>query len=73
MFEGAKQQCVTDCYNVCEKCGEKNDYNKKNIVITHAGISRICRKCSQEYMIEETKRYDERNNQQYVPRITSFK
>lgn len=73
MFEDAKQKCFTDCYHVCEKCGAKNDYNNKNIVTTNGWISRICRKCSQESMIQETKRYDERNHQQYVPRITLLK
>ena len=73
MFEDALKISEDDCWNVCEWCGAEGGYDGENLVTTSGWISRICKKCAKEKAENETKRFDEYNNQLYVPRITLFK
>ena len=73
MFDDAIKKCEEDCYNVCEFCGASGGYKNQNMVNTSGWIHRICRDCSQKQMIESTKMFDEKNNQEYISRITLFK
>ena len=73
MFNDALNTCERECSEVCEICGASGGYNNENIVQTSGWVSYICKKCSQKQIIEQTKRFDERNEQEYIPRITLFK
>ena len=73
MMREAVDACEEECWNTCETCGAEGGYKGENLVTTSGWISRICRKCSKKITEDETKRYDERNNQEYEPRITLFR
>lgn len=70
------RSCEEKCWDTCEKCGEENNFDKSNIITTSGWISRICKKCSQKIMENETKIFDEHHpNDKYngIDRITLFK
>ena len=65
-----------DCWNTCEICGEKNNYEKSNIITTSGWIKRICKKCSQKSFEQSTEEFDKNHPEDKyygINRITLFK
>ena len=72
MFSDALKTVEDECWNTCELCGKKNDYKQKEIVMTRDWMTRICRTCAKNYEDGLVKKFDEKNNREYKPRIISF-
>ena len=73
LFDDALRTAEDECWNVCEWCGAEGGYNGENLITTSGWISRICKKCAKIAEENNTKRMDNFNNKEYIPRITMFK
>ena len=70
------KNCEEKCWDTCERCGEENNFDKSNIITPDGWISRICKKCSQNIIENETKIFDKNHsNSKYngIDRITLFR
>ena len=46
IFRDVIDACRNECWNICEICGDKQNFRGDNIITTSGYISRICKKCN---------------------------